>query len=1691
MSRSSGDREPRYQALVGGCEPLQSYLHKRLAENLNSEAALGTVGDVAQCVQWLRSTFLYVRAARDPKKYLNLPQNSPQHLISKKIEELCVKAMNGLASSGLITMDEASCIESTEAGRLMSVFYLDLETMKQIMKINGTESLERLLVLICESHELADMHLRVDERRCLNLLNRNSAAATIRFPMKGKITTRQMKLNCIIQAVLGCLSIPDPSLNQEAMKIMRIADRICKCLVIYVTRPDLISQQPQFFSAVLNSILLAKCVAAHLWENSPYVSKQLKGIGPTFSTLLASAGKINFMLLEESHPRDLERIMNKGPPAGNVLRKQVSLLPKYQLTMIPVDEKTVTVQLVLLNKSHLAENMENLTAGDSHKSYIIVGDSNNNLLLLVAFKDRDLISVFDGIITHEAIRKHSFEHKIFAHCVSSSVVGIDVQSEYMFNDLEPFLRGLEPGPPVLTNAMPSKRTAERQTCITDTFKERKRKVNPDAIEKSKEKKKRENGILENFKYLKQSFETASKNVNKMQKQNEGNFNKDTNTCLSSKTINNTNAININSIKEKENIISDQNICFEEIDNDEFIDDEKIDSILNEIENEMGKNKISIDKAVPLYNNPYSSEKYLNVPNSFSTKLTVQNSTTKPNSKQKLNIPRKSKPKTAKSNYTFIELLERNLSLSDDEEKAEAPQNNNGFSDTIKCQIQKYLTKTQTKTVIPDRNINILLDKYENGLASNDEKTHEVETINLDSEILNSPAQSNYPRYEIKEILGGQNFTQHNIKKNPKLVSKVEENLMNKSNSKNCDILESVNNIKDDGTRIHNIETEDSMAYRNMNTVIIDDADDRRNSDTDMKEDNLDDTLILNFDKTSKTFANQENVKNEVDNKNEFDNIICVEEYNFKQDNNECSNNILDPDVIMVSPNEISENPDRNNRNINDQGSDLNTNNFAKENIIADDNNSNANYVFDNNKFQDLYKSVKTDTPAKYSCSDVKDKYQHVEHKSPTPDKSSILQDIRPDLELTEIDVPENSCSDISIKDRRHLVSYNMPIHDKKTIVEDNTGRNPRKFTKAEDIEKNVCSNIVLKNMQFAKNHRESYKENQAIEDNKIGYNLYIPSNLDALTIMPCKNVVLKERNHRVGNKRVFTIEDNNINYNRESTKVDTVSKNPSSEDITLNNENQRASSEAQCNKTINYSPVSNDPSYNLENDSENKLSNLLKNVENNKQKTEYVKRYTYSTSKVDVCTKKTEDYCVQVIKKVKMDLDITAIVSRKHNSSQNYREDSEETCTNNKRIKLIELPNQDIPFQNTAEDANKIIATVNNDIANKLPPPRLCRPEFPRVKNAFKPPYKAQGVEEPKNNHLQMIKASKEYKTRECITNENQSKQNDEVKLLKDPKEKQNKPENDNYEDTGKKLRESESGNNSVTSDNKIKNLLQKYSKILAKNAVKTITPSCSGFNESVIAGEPTARKSQKPFKITDIHKLHAELPESIVNNKPVIETNISQPLKLNCFEAKNRRVDANSRPYAHIIENKPIDEMNEYKLNDLDLEPIHLPKNIDLEPSKDYKIDQSMFDPKTLLQSVADDESDEIVPPPPEFCDDVTYASGYDKEKVSMADNSITDRAPQNDMFTENNMEYNENIFDDCFAKNLSSSTEIETWNLSQEDSWEPCNVTNLSPTGTFTIMRKNNKNDFGFMQNSLLSRQERLKKFRFNQKNKLKIRK
>ena len=51
----------RYQMLSAGAEPVESQLQASLVEYLNAELVLRTVSDVAQAVQWLKTTFFAVR----------------------------------------------------------------------------------------------------------------------------------------------------------------------------------------------------------------------------------------------------------------------------------------------------------------------------------------------------------------------------------------------------------------------------------------------------------------------------------------------------------------------------------------------------------------------------------------------------------------------------------------------------------------------------------------------------------------------------------------------------------------------------------------------------------------------------------------------------------------------------------------------------------------------------------------------------------------------------------------------------------------------------------------------------------------------------------------------------------------------------------------------------------------------------------------------------------------------------------------------------------------------------------------------------------------------------------------------------------------------------------------------------------------------------------------------------------------------------------------------------------------------------------------------------------------------------------------------------------------------------------------------------------------------------------------------
>ncbi|KAM3865988.1 putative ATP-dependent DNA helicase HFM1 [Diretmus argenteus] len=414
----------KYMMLMNGMEIIESSLHGHLVEHLNAEIVLQTISNVNMALDWIRSTFLYIRALKNPQHY-GFSTDIDRCGIEAKLQELCLKNLNSLSSIGLITMDEDVNIKPTEAGRLMARYYVAFDTMKQFSNVAGSESLADLIELVSTGKEFSDIQLRVNEKRTLNTLNKDKNRITIRFPMEGKIKTNEMKVNCLIQAHLGSIPIQEFGLTQDTARIFRNGMRISKCL------SEFLSQRSKMgFAALLNSLILAKCLRAKLWENSPYVSKQLERIGLTLSTAMVNAGLSTFSKIEQINARELELIVNRHPPFGNQIRESVMNLPKYEVSLeqLPRYSSATAEIVVTVNLKNQKQLLSRRTAPDHHYVTLIMGDSDNNVVFLQ--KLGDLVLLKSGSWSKKIEVARASMAEISVNLISSEYVGLDIQQKF-------------------------------------------------------------------------------------------------------------------------------------------------------------------------------------------------------------------------------------------------------------------------------------------------------------------------------------------------------------------------------------------------------------------------------------------------------------------------------------------------------------------------------------------------------------------------------------------------------------------------------------------------------------------------------------------------------------------------------------------------------------------------------------------------------------------------------------------------------------------------------------------------------------------------------------------------------------------------------------------------------------------------------------------------------------------------------------------------------------------------------------------------------------------------------------------------------------------------------------------------------------------------------------------------------------
>ena len=177
---------------MAGRLPIESNLHANLTEHLNSEIVLQTITSASVALDWLRSTFLYVRVCKN-QEYYGFAKALSREKLDEKLQELCELSIAALEKQRMLTMEVDGLVASTVFGKLMSQFYMTFDTAKMFNQLKGNESQEELLSVLACAPEFKDFTIRNNDRKCLNQINDDNLKP-LRYPIRGKIKSVDLKI---------------------------------------------------------------------------------------------------------------------------------------------------------------------------------------------------------------------------------------------------------------------------------------------------------------------------------------------------------------------------------------------------------------------------------------------------------------------------------------------------------------------------------------------------------------------------------------------------------------------------------------------------------------------------------------------------------------------------------------------------------------------------------------------------------------------------------------------------------------------------------------------------------------------------------------------------------------------------------------------------------------------------------------------------------------------------------------------------------------------------------------------------------------------------------------------------------------------------------------------------------------------------------------------------------------------------------------------------------------------------------------------------------------------------------------------------------------------------------------------------------------------------------------------------------
>ncbi|KAG6391661.1 hypothetical protein SASPL_149418 [Salvia splendens] len=410
-----------YENLLGGCEMVESQLLPCVTEHLTAEIVQSTVSDITRAIEWIKCSYLY-----NPENYsIKGPAGDR---IERHLQEICVQKVNELSKYQMVwTDDDGFLLKPLEPGKLMTKYYLKFNTMKHIIEAPANCSVDETLRTICKAEEIAWIQLRRNEKKLLNDIN-NDKDGRLRFhaldergKRKKRIQSREEKMFILVNDCLtGDPVVRDLSMTQDTSSVCSNGSRIAKCMKEYF-------MYKKSYKGALSATLLAKCLHQKLWNDSPYLLKQLPGIGMVTAKALHSMGVTSFDTLSEADPRKIELMTGRKYPFGNHIKESLLLLPpKIEMTLKEGEVQKIGKSKLLVTLTRLSEPVA--PSPKKHYADVIVGvEDDNNILFHEKIRLEDFSSPYHATVLYSSPKQGKLTIK--ADLIFEEIIGIDLHQK--------------------------------------------------------------------------------------------------------------------------------------------------------------------------------------------------------------------------------------------------------------------------------------------------------------------------------------------------------------------------------------------------------------------------------------------------------------------------------------------------------------------------------------------------------------------------------------------------------------------------------------------------------------------------------------------------------------------------------------------------------------------------------------------------------------------------------------------------------------------------------------------------------------------------------------------------------------------------------------------------------------------------------------------------------------------------------------------------------------------------------------------------------------------------------------------------------------------------------------------------------------------------------------------------------------